>query len=170
MSLSGTGGRARVSARPLVDRAGQYVVTVGPVFIQVRAGAIQVADVQEIGTHARAFLAQQKGKVAAIGVLEPTARVPDPVTRDAQQRSLSVLLDDERVLIAGVVMGEDTDAILRRAVARGLVAGNRRKRTFDDVVPAVQWVARELSLDAGPVTDVLEVARSAARKSLPPRR
>lgn len=152
--------------RPLVDRHGHYVITVGPVFIQVRAGAITVPDVQEIATHARTFLTKEKGRVAALAVLEATARVPDPVTREAQQRLLSVLLDDDRVLIAGVVMGDDTDALLRRAVARGLVAGNRRKRTFESSVEAVQWVAKELAIDAGPVVDALEIARTAARASL----
>jgi hypothetical protein len=168
VNLRGTGPRPRVGARPLVDRDGHYVTTVGPVFVQVRAGAITVADVQEIATHARGFLTRNQGRVAALAVLESTARVPDPLTRDAQQRLLSVLLDDDRVLIAGVVMGEDTDAILRRAVARGLVAGNRRKRTFTDTLEAVQWVAKELELDVGPVTDVLEYARSAARLSFVP--
>lgn len=138
---------------------------VGPIFVQVRAGAITVADVQEIATHARTFLTKTSGGVAALAVLESTARVPDPATRDAQQRQLSVLLDDERVLIAGVVMGDDTDSILRRAVARGLVAGNRRKRTFSDVLEAVRWVSKELDLDVGPVSDVLEHARNAARQS-----
>lgn len=159
---------SRFGGRALVDRAGHYVIVVGPVFIQVRAGPIYVADVQEISTHARAFLTREKGRVAALAVLEATARVPDPVTRDAQQRLLSVLLDDDRVLIAGVVMGDDTDALLRRAVARGLVAGNRRKRTFEGTIEAVQWIAKELALDAGPVVDALEVARQAARRSAAP--
>lgn len=154
--------------RAFLDRDGHYVTAVGPIFVQVRAGGLSVADVREIGTHAHAFLAQHHGRVGALAVLEDTAVMPDTATREAQQTSLASLLDEDRVLLAGVVVGHDTDALLRRAVARGLVAGHRRKRTFSDALEAVQWLAKELSIDGGPVSDVLERARRAARASRTP--
>jgi len=159
--------RPRVQ-RAFLDRDGHYVTAVGPVFVQVRAGILSVADVREIGTHAVAFLAQCHGKVGALAVLEDTAAMPDAATRGAQQTSLASLLDEERVVLAGVVMGQDTDALLRRAVARGLVPGHRRKRTFTDTLQAVQWIAEELNIDGGPVSDLLEVARRSARASRKP--
>jgi hypothetical protein len=165
--MTTSSGRPRLS-RVFLDRDGHYVTAVGPVFVQVRAGPISVEVVREIGTHAHAFLAQHKGKVCALAVLEDTATMPDAATREAQQTSLVSLLDEERVLLAGVVMGQDTDALLRRAVARGLVSGNRRKRTFTGTLDAVQWLAKELAIDAGPVSDVLEHARRAARASRKP--
>ncbi len=162
--MTTSSGRPRLQ-RALLDRNGHYVVTVGPVFVQVRAGVLTPADVREIGTHAHAFLAQHKGKVGALAVLEDTAAMPDTATREAQQTSLASLLDEDRVVLAGVVMGQDTDALLRRAVARGLLPGHRRKRTFTDTLEAVQWMAKELAIDVGPVSDVLEHARRAARAS-----
>lgn len=165
--MTTSSGRPRLG-RAFLDRDGHYVTAVGPVFVQVRAGVLTVEDVREIGTYAHAFLAQHKGKVGALAVLEDTASMPDAATREAQQTSLVSLLDEERVVLAGVVTGQDTSALLRRAVARGLVAGNRRKRTFTDTLDAVQWMAKELDIDGGPVSDVLEHARRSARASRKP--
>lgn len=147
----------------LFDDGSNSVVIDGPVFVQARRGPLTRDAVDRLVAAARSFLTSRKGRVAAIAILERGAAVPDEDVRAHQQKGMSALLDDERVLVAGVVLGEDTGATLRRAVTRSVAHGNRRKRTFQDVGDAVRWVAGELALDAGDVYAIVERARKRAK-------
>ena len=143
----------------LFDDGSNTVVIEGQIFVQVRRGPLTIDAVDRLVVSARSFLASHQGKVAAIAILERGAAVPDEDVRAHQQQGMAALLDDERVLVAGVVLGEDTSATLRRAVARSVAHGNRRKRTFQDVSDAARWVATELSMDGSAVYDIVERAR-----------
>ena len=79
---------------------------------------------------------------------------------------MAALLDDERVVVAGVVLGADASASLHRTITRGIAHGHggNRKRTFGDVGEAVRWVAGELQLDA---TDVYKTVERARKVSIP---
>lgn len=159
------------SDRPLApyrfDDGSNSVLIEGQVFVQVRRGKLTIDAVDRLVSAARTFLAQKKGRVAAIAILEPGAAVPDDAVRAHQRRGMEGLMDDERVVVAGVVLGEDTDATLRRAVARSVSSANKRRRTFQDVGEAVRWVASELQMDASELHRVVERAR-AGRATRPP--
>lgn len=141
------------------DDGSNTVVIEGHLFVQVRRGRLTIDAVDRLVVAARSFLASHKGRVAAIAILERDASVPDEEVRAHQERGMSALLDDDRVFVAGVVLGDDTSATLRRAVTRGVAHGNRRKRTFQDVGEAVRWVAEALSIEASDVYSVVERAR-----------
>lgn len=157
----------RFSDRPapqpyFFDDGSNTVVIEGSVFVQVRRGRLTIDAVDRLVAAARSFLTSRKGPVAAIAILERGAEVPEEDVRIHQQKGMSALMDDERVFVAGVVLGDDTGAMLRRASTRGVAHQSRHKRTFQDVAEAVRWVATQLSMEPTTVYDIVDRARKRA--------
>lgn len=129
----------------LVDDAdGALVVWRGAVLLQTRVGPLHPRAL----TLGQAFAsrAERAGRSAGfLAVLEAGAPLPSAELRQQQREAVDSFARSSRARIAAVILGEDTTASLARSSGRLLGPGNPRIQRFEQLRPAVSWLAQELS-------------------------
>lgn len=90
------------------------------VFMQVRTGKLDLIALQQMVRTARLMRATVGGNYGGVAILEQTAEVPPRDVLQRQRELLSQLLDDQRMRMLVVILGDGLKVTLARAASRAM--------------------------------------------------
>ena len=127
-----------------MNDAGNAVVAVGPILVQVRQGELtpEVIDrIAEIGTLIRAV---NRGRLGFLAVIEPEAPTPSEAAT-SRQREVIMRFSERRVAPVAVVnVTESAQAMVGRIRSREYARRGASLHFTDDLEDAAAWLAAEV--------------------------
>jgi hypothetical protein len=144
----------------LISNADHGIALVGNVLVQVRRGPLTLELLESVAGWGRAARLKQGGSLGLLGVIEEQAAMTTAPVRSKQNEIARSLLVDPRTRVAIVYVGDGAVAMMKRTIGR-LIAGSitGQRRVFDDIPPAIAWMAAELSTDAVAIKATLDHLR-----------